>query len=331
MKNLRLLLLFALIVTLAVPVVTMAQGDDDEEEDEMPLIGFWEECEDSDALSDTVNVGVIFSLSGGASVYGATQQNGVMLAMEEINESGYLGEAELNLVIEDGGSDPDTAIAAMDKLVNEDEVVAVIGPTLSNQAFSADPIAQEAGIPVMGVSNTATGITEMGDFVFRNSLPESDVIPGNLAQAIEILGIESVGVMYSDDDDFSVSGYNVFVETLEELGVEVVGEETFQIGDTSFEAQLSNLVFEDIDALVVSTLAAEATLIVEQARALDFTGPIIGGNGFNTPAIAQNVGEAADGVIVGAAWHVTSPTDINTNFVEMYEEAFESSPDQFAA
>lgn len=331
MKNLRLLLLLALIVTLAMPVVTLAQGDDDDEEDDQPLIGFWEECEDPDALGGTVDVGVIFSLSGGASVYGATQQNGVTLAMDEINESGYLGEAELNLLIEDGGSDPDTAIAAMDKLVNEDEVVAVIGPTLSTQAFSADPIAQEAGIPVMGVSNTATGITDMGDFVFRNSLPESDVIPGNLAQVVEILGIERVGVMYSDDDDFSVSGYNVFVETLEELGVEIVGEETFQIGDTSFEAQLSNLVFEDIDALVVSTLIAEASLIVEQARALDFTGPIIGGNGFNTPAIVTNVGEAADGVIVGAAWHITSPTDINTNFVEMYEEEYEASPDQFAA
>lgn len=334
MKKLRLLLMLALIVALAVPMVTMAQdGDDDDDDDGMdtPLIGFWEECEAPDALSGTVDVGVTFTLSGGASVYGATQQNGVLLAMEEINESGYLGEAELNLIIEDSTSDPDGAIAAMDKLVNEDEVVAVIGPTLSNQAFAADPIAQEAGIPVMGVSNTATGITDMGDFVFRNSLPESSVIPGNLSQAVEILGIESVGVMYSDNDDFSVSGYNVFVETLEELGVEVVGEETFQIGDTSFEAQLSNLVFEDIDALVVSTLAAEATLLVEQARALDFNGPIIGGNGFNTPAIAQNVGEAADGVVVGAAWHITSPTDISTHFVEMYEEAYEVSPDQFAA
>jgi branched-chain amino acid transport system substrate-binding protein len=333
MRKLRLLLLLVLIVVLAVPVVTMAQNgdDDDDDMDEMPLIGFWEECEDPADLSDSVDVGVTFSLSGGASVYGNTQQNGVLLAMEEINESGYLGEAELNLIIEDSGSDPDGAIAAMDKLVNEDEVVAVIGPTLSNQAFAADPIAQEAGVPVMGVSNTATGITDMGDFVFRNSLPESSVIPGNLSQAVELLGIERVGVMYSDNDDFSVSGYNVFVDTLEELDVEVVGEETFQIDDTSFEAQLSNLVFEDIDALVVSTLAAEATLLVEQARALEFNGPIIGGNGFNSPSIAQNAGEAADGVVVGAAWHITSPAEISTRFVEMYEEAYEVSPDQFAA
>lgn len=331
MRKLRYLILLILIVTMAVPVITSAQDGDDDDEDEQPLIGFWEECEAPENLTDDINVGVLFSLSGGASVYGATQQNGVLLAQEEINESGYLGDATLNLVIEDAGSDPDTAIAAMEKVVNEDEVVAVIGPTLSNQAFSADPVAQDAGVPVMGVSNTANGITDMGDFVFRNSLPEASVIPGNLAQAVELLGIESVGVMYSDNDDFSVSGYNVFSETLEELGVEVVGEETFQIGDTSFEAQLSNLIFEDIDALIVSTLAAEAALLVEQARSLGFEGPILGGNGFNSPAIAQNAGEAADGVIVGAAWHITNPADINVNFVDMYEEAYENSPDQFAA
>jgi branched-chain amino acid transport system substrate-binding protein len=171
----------------------------------------------------------------------------------------------------------------------------------------------------------------MGEFVFRDSLPESDVIPGNLAQAVDILGIETVGVLYSDNDDFSVSGYNVFIETLDELGVDVIGEETFQIGDTNFDAQLTNLVFEQPDALVVSTLATEGALLVDQARGLGFEGPIIGGNGFNSPGIAANAGEAADGVVVGAAWHVTNPADINVAFVEMYEEAYGSSPDQFAA
>lgn len=332
MKNLRLLLLLTLLVSLVMPVMALAQdgGDDDDDDMMETLIGFWEECE-SPTLEGEVEVGVIFSLTGGASVYGNTQQNGVLLAMEEINESGYLGDAELVLVIEDGGSDAETAISAMEKLVNEDEVVAVLGPTLSTQAFSADPIAQEAGVPVMGVSNTANGITDMGDYVFRNSLPESSVIPGNLSQAVELIGIETVGVLYSDDDDFSVSGYNVFSATLEELEIDVIGEETFQIGDTNFDAQLTNLVFEEPDALIVSTLAAEATLLIQQARELGYEGAIIGGNGFNSPAIREQAGEAADGVVVGAAWHITNPSDINVAFVDMFEEAYSTSPDQFAA
>ena len=333
MKHLRLLLLLTLVVALIVPVMAFAQdgGDDDDDGDPMgPLMGWWDECE-TPTLEGEVNVGVVFSLTGGASVYGNTQQNGVLLAMEEINESGYLGDAELVFMIEDGGSDAETSISAMEKLVNEDEVVAVLGPTLSTQAFSADPIAQEAGVPVMGVSNTATGITDMGDYVFRDSLPESSVIPGNLSQAVDLLGIETVGVLYSDDDDFSVSGYNVFSATLEELGIDVIGTETFQIGDTNFDAQLTNLVFEEPDALVVSTLAAEATLLIQQARELGYTGPILGGNGFNSPAIRETAGEDANGVIVGAAWHITNPSEINVAFVDMFEAAYSTSPDQFAA
>jgi branched-chain amino acid transport system substrate-binding protein len=219
----------------------------------------------------------------------------------------------------------------MTKLVEEDGVVAVLGPTLSSEAFAADPIAQEAGIPVLGVSNTATGITDMGDFVFRDSLPESAVIPGNLAKAVEILGIKKVGVLYSDNDDFTVSGYNVFVQTLDELGVEVVREETFQTGDTDFNAQLTSVLAEEPDALVLSILAAEAVPMIQQARALGFTGPILGGNGVNSPAVVEQAGDDANGMVVGAAWHITNPSDINTHFVEMYSAAYDANPDQFTA
>jgi branched-chain amino acid transport system substrate-binding protein len=118
-------------------------------------------------------------------VYGESQQRGVELAVKEINDSAYLGDGvTLTAVFEDGGSDAEASIAAFDKLVSEQDVAGIIGPTLSTQAFGADPVATEAGIPVMGVSNTATGITTMNDdpeldkFIFRDSLPEASVIPG---------------------------------------------------------------------------------------------------------------------------------------------------------
>jgi len=321
MKKLTILLLVVMLMATALP--TMAQDG--------TLMGDWEACGDPDALSGDVNIGVIFTLTGGAAVYGNVQQQGVQLAIDEINTSGYLGDATLVATYEDSTTGGEGAIVAMTKLVEEDGVVAVIGPTLSTEAFAADPIAQEAGVPVMGVSNTAGGITDMGDFVFRNSLPESSVIPGNLGQAVEILGIESVGVLYSDNDDFTVSGYEVFVDTLDELGVDIVREETFQTGDTDFNAQLTSVLAEEPDALVLSILAAEAVPMIQQARALGFEGAIIGGNGVNSPGVIEGAGEDANGMVVGAAWHITNPSDINTAFVDMFEEAYSSSPDQFAA
>lgn len=323
---LRRVIALMLVLALLAPAV-MAQDEED------PAMGFWEECEDPAGLPETVTIGAVFAQSGAASVYGISQTQAVDLAVAEINESGYLGEGvTLQVVYADSAGDKEQAISAMTKLIEEDGVVAVLGPTLSSEAFSADPIAQENSVPVMGVSNTAAGITDMGDFVFRNSLPESAVIPGTIAQATEALGLTQVAVLYGNDDDFTLSGYDVFVEALEENGVEILAEGTFAKGDADFSAQLTVLLGTEPEALVVSALAAEATQIIVQARQAGFDGPIIGGNGLNSPAVLTNAGEASDGVIVGAAWNIASPEALSTAFIEAYAAAYEDAkPDQFAA
>jgi len=319
---------FALILVLALlaPAV-MAQDE------EVLQMGFWEECEDPAGLPETVTIGAIFAQSGAASVYGISQSQAVDLAVAEINELAYLGEGvTLEVIYADSAGDKEQAIAAMTKLVEEDGVVAVLGPTLSSEAFSADPIAQENGVPVMGVSNTAAGITDMGDFVFRDSLPESAVIPGTIAQATEALSLTQVAVLYGNDDDFTISGYDVFVEALEANYVEILAEATFAKGDVDFSAQLTTLLGTNPEALVISALAAEATQIIVQARQAGYTGPIIGGNGLNSPAVLTNSGEASEGVIVGAAWNIASPEALSTAFIEAYSAAYEDAkPDQFAA
>ncbi len=317
------------LLALLIPFMVSAQEDM-----EQPLVGSWEACAAPSALPETVTIGAVFGLSEAVSVYGISQQNAVQLAVDEINNSKYLGETTtLNVIFEDSAGKPDQAIAAMTKVVEEDQVVAVLGPTLSSEAFAADPVAQEAGTVVLGVSNTATGITDMGDFVFRDSLPEAAVIPGTIAQATEALGLQTAGILYGNDDDFTVSGYNVFKEALEANGVAITREETFAKGDQDFNAQLTNLIDSQPDALVVSALAAEATQIIIQARALGYTGPIIGGNGFNSPAVLKDSGADSEGLIVGGAWNYgnPNPSESSVAFVTSYEAQYEISPDQFAA
>jgi branched-chain amino acid transport system substrate-binding protein len=293
-------------------------------------IGDWDSPEPQN-LPETVNVGVLFGLSGDIAVYGESQQHGVQLAVQQINESGYLGEGiTLEALYEDTGASGEGAIAAMDAVIAKG-VAAVIGPTLSTQAFSADPVAQESSVPVLGVSNTANGITEMGDYVFRDSLPESSVIPGTIVQAVEILDLKKVGLLWGNDDDFTVSGYDVFVSALGDSGVDIAADETFARGDVDFNAQLTKIIAENPDALVVSALAQEAVQIISQARSLGFENAIIGGNGFNSPAIISQAGEAAEGVILGAAWNIASQAAVSQDFIQTFESAYEAKPDQFAA
>lgn len=322
-------LLFLLVIMTASFGITLAQDA------EQPLVGLWDACPTPQNLPETVTIGAVFGLSEAVSVYGVPQRQAVELAAEEINASGYLGEGRtLNVLFEDSAGNRDQAIAAMTKLVEENQVLAVLGPTLSSEAFAADPIAQENGTVVMGVSNTALGLTDIGDYIFRNSLPEAAVIPGTIAQAKDILGLTKVGLLYGNDDDFTVSGYEVFKQALTDNEIEILGEETFAKGDVDFNAQLTNLIGAEPDALVVSALAAEATQIILQARSLGYEGPIIGGNGFNSPAVLRDTGEASEGLIVGGAWNYgnPNPTESSVKFVEMYEAKYEGqSPDQFAA
>jgi branched-chain amino acid transport system substrate-binding protein len=330
MKNLfRMFIALAMLSTLGLPMLAFAQDNGGDMGSGCPV---------PQNLPSDVSLGVVFGLSGSVAVYGESQQKGVELAVKEINDSGYLGDGvTLTAIFEDGGSDAEASIAAFDKLVSEENVSGIIGPTLSTQAFGADPVAAEAGIPVMGVSNTATGITTMNDdpeldkFIFRDSLPESSVIPGTVAQSVEILGLKKVGVMYGNDDDFTVSGYNVFAQALTDNNVETLRTETFARGDVDFSPQLTNIINDKPDAIVVSALVAEAVPIVIQARQLGYTGPIIGGNGFNSPALFEQAGEAAEGVIVGAAWNISNPSDVSVAFSEAFQAAYDSSPDQFAA
>jgi ABC-type branched-subunit amino acid transport system substrate-binding protein len=198
-------LVCVLILTVSSFGSTLAQDT------EKPLVGFWDQCPDPSNLPDTLTIGAVFGLSEAVSVYGVSQQQAVNLAVEEVNNSAYLGEGRtLNVLFEDSAGNRDQAISAMTKLVEDDQVLAVLGPTLSSEAFAADPIAQENATTVLGVSNTALGLTDMGDYIFRDSLPEAAVIPGTVAQAKNILGLTTAGLLYGNDDDFTVSGYEVF-------------------------------------------------------------------------------------------------------------------------
>jgi branched-chain amino acid transport system substrate-binding protein len=331
MRTFRFLLSWVLVIALVLPLAAFAQDD-------APVMGqdVVETCAAPAALPETITIGAIFALSGAASVYGLSQQAAVNLAVQQINDWDFLGEGTtLNVQFEDSAGDPAQAINAMTKLIETDGVTLVIGPTLSVEAVAADPVAMEAGTPVLGVSNTATGLrAALGDFYHRASLPESAVIPGTIAQATELLGLENVGVFYGNDDDFTISGYDVFVQALEDNGVNVVGEETFAKGDTDFNSQLTNLIGANPDALVVSALAAEAILIVNQARQQGYTGPIIGGNGFNSPAVLAQTEGNNEGLIVGGAWNYDNPAPSvsSQQFVAAFEEANDGArPDQFAA
>ncbi|MDA8138208.1 MAG: ABC transporter substrate-binding protein [Desulfobacteraceae bacterium] len=282
--------------------------------------------------AEKLKVGLVFSMTGGAAAYGASQKEGAQLAIDQINAAAGKG-MQIEAVFEDDASVPQQGINVYNKLINGDKVAVIIGPTLSNTAKNTDPIAQKAGVPVLAVSNTAGGITEIGDYIFRDSLTEAVVIPNTVKVAKEKLGLKKVAVFYGNDDAFTKSGYDVFKKVLQEEGIQILSEQTFAKGDRDFSPQLTQIKAQNPDAIICSALVEEASGIVSQARQLGIpkTIPIIGGNGFNSPALMKNAGEAAEGVIVGASWNASATNPLNVKFVEDYTKKYNRAPDQFAA
>lgn len=283
------------------------------------------------ALAADIKLGVAEALTGPAAKYGVAIKNGFTLASEEINAKGGVNGDKLALVIEDEQGKKEEAINVFKKLIFQDKVLAVFGPTLSNSAFAADPIANAAKVVVFGTSNTADGITAMGPFTFRNSVMEADVLPVTVKAAVKHFGIKKVAVIYGNDDAFTKSGYDVFKATLEQQKIPVTTTEAYAKGDVDFKAQLTKIKAGNPDAIVCSCLAEEAANIILQTRALGMKQPFIGGNGLNSPKLFEIAKDAGDNTLMGSPWSAENQTPANKAFIAAYKAKFGSDPDQFAA
>jgi len=285
------------------------------------------------AASAAIPVGLVADISGSASVYGVAIRNGAQLAADMINKANGINGHHLDLVVGDASSSPTQVINLFQQDINSAHVLGLIGPTLSSEAFKADPIAQQAGVPVVATSNTAPGITAMGTYIFRMSLGEADVIPLTIKTALKHLHFKKVAILYGNDNAFTIGDNQVFKAVAKKLGLTVLDTLTFTTGDKDFSTQLTKIKGERPDAILVGALAKEAVLILTQARQLGIPTRvhIIGGNGFNSPAIITGAGAAAEGTIEGTAWYANGTSALNRRFSKSYKERYGKAPDQFAA
>jgi len=282
-------------------------------------------------LPSEIAIGAVETLTGDNSAYGVSIRSGLELALAQINAGKVLGAAQIRLLFMDDKADKQEGISVFTKLVNDTTVAAIIGPTLSSTAFAADPVAQKAGVPVLGTSNTATGITAMGAFIFRDSLLQSGVVPGTLAAVKAKYHPQKAALLFESTNEFSKSESEVFKAALQQLGIQLVATESYSKGDSDFRTQLGKLNARKPDIFVFSSLVGEAIPILQQAREIGITQPIVGGNGFNSPNVLKNAGAAAEGLIVGSAWFIDSLAPKSKAFVQAYRAKYNADPDQFAA
>ncbi|MDP9096474.1 MAG: ABC transporter substrate-binding protein [Pseudomonadota bacterium] len=277
-------------------------------------------------------IGAVEILTGPSAAYGIAIKAGLEMALDDINKKGILGGRFINLTVEDSAGNKDQAINAARKLIGRDKVGLVIGPTLSNEMFAVGPVVNERKIPIVGTSTTAVGITDIGPWVFRTSLPESDVIPVTLAYA-KNRGVKTIALMYANDDAFSKSGFDTMKSAAEKAGLTIVTIESFGSKDSDFSAQLTKIKGLKPDAVGISALVEPVSGVLLKAREIGFGKEtlFIGGNGSNSPKLGEIAGDAADGLIVGSPWFIGKDDPANKAFVAAFQAKYNRPPDQFAA
>lgn len=286
----------------------------------------------STTTSTAIPIGIAFAQTSNVALLGQELVAGAKVAEKYFNDQGGIDGTPIKLVFQDTGGEEAGTINAFQTLINNAKVVGIVGPTLSQQAFSANPIAERAKVPVIGASNTAKGIPQIGDYIARVSAPVSVVAPNSVEAALKLNpNIKRVAVFYAQNDAFNKSETEIFQQTVKDQGLELVTVQKFQTTDTDFQTQATNAINLKPDLVIVSGLSADGGNLVRQLRELGYKGLIIGGNGLNTSNLLPVCKALCDGVLIAQAYSPEQPGEINNAFRTAYTNQYKKEPPQFSA
>jgi branched-chain amino acid transport system substrate-binding protein len=286
----------------------------------------------SGGATKMIPIGIGVAQTSNVALLGQEQVAGAKIAEKYFNENGGINGTPIKLVFQDTAGDEAGAINAFQTLISKDKVVGIVGPTLSQQAFSADPIADRAKVPVLGPSNTAKGIPQIGDYIARVSAPVSVVAPNSVKAALKINPkIKNVAVFFAQNDAFSKSETEIFQQTVKDQKLNLLTVQKFQTTDTDFQTQATAALNLKPDLIIVSGLAADGGNLVRQLRELGYKGLMIGGNGLNTSNLFPVCKALCDGVLIAQAYTPEQSGEINAAFRKAYEAQYKKLPPQFSA
>ena len=288
------------------------------------------------ASGEPIKVGAVLSLTGTYAGLGEGEKNVIDMEVKRINDAGGINGRPLEVIVEDDATDEAKAAAAAAKLIEQDEVVALLGATGSGQTMAMRGDVQRAGIPQVSMAG-ATAITNPVDpLVFSTPWSNLIVVPFTL-QYLKDQGITKIGLI-SDSGGFGKDGQAVITAEAPDYGIEIVDDETFNPGDTDMSAQLTKIKNSGAEAIVMWTAGAEAATIVKNARDLGIDLPVIGSHGIARREFIEGAGEAAEGVVLPAGKILLPETygegtdayTVATDFIDRYTAAYGEAPSTFA-
>jgi len=287
----------------------------------------------------TIQLGAILSITGAGGVYGPQSRDGMMLAVDQINGSGGVNGAQINLTVQDDTSDKPTSAAKAQTLIQQNNVLALLGPTLSNSAVGVHPLAESLKVPILAVSTTGIHIvpdcnfptTTPCQYVFRDSLGEETAIPDNIKSYAGDMHPKTGVLLVAQDDKFSSDGGTIVQSTVGQYGIDLLKVIKFNKAEADLSPYVTQAVQLKPDVIFITSLGNIPAKIMTGARNLGWQGQFLGGNGFNTAVVSAQAGAAGKGARSASAWYIGNAFPSNADFVSAYKAKYSKDPDQFSA
>lgn len=260
---------------------------------------------------NTVKVGVLLPLSGSTSYYGGVQLDGLEFCVDYANKNGGIQSmegAQIELVIQDSASDPETGVSAFEKLV-EEEVSAVIGPYNSTVAAATVPLAIQYEVPYVIINATSENFLSVANkYVYRTNNGSSD---GDNMWRLLLDYLDSVrpddptdklAIVY-DSGDWGSATVETWRANAETLGYTIAVEEAVSESSTDLSTLVNKIKSEEVDLVVTACFSAATNLLVKQMADYECTAKVLGlGGGVNDIEFIENCGASAEGVLNPSAW-----------------------------
>ncbi|CAG0972650.1 Leucine-, isoleucine-, valine-, threonine-, and alanine-binding protein [Myxococcaceae bacterium] len=279
---------------------------------------------------EPIQVGHYASLTGDTATFGQSTDRGLRMKIDEINAAGGVLGRPIEIITEDDRSITEEARSAAQKLLQRDQVVALLGEVASSRSLAAAPEAQRARIPMITPASTNPKVTEVGDYIFRACFidPFQGAVMAKFAR--ETLGADRVAILFDFKQDYSVGLADFFRKTFEASGGTIVADERYTSGDIEFRAQLTKIRATKPDAIFVPGYYTEVGLIAKQARELGIDVPLLGGDGWDSSKTLEIGGKAVEGNYFSNHYAADSDRPEVVAFVRAYRERWGETPDAMA-
>src|SRR6202049_2790250 len=248
----------------------------------------------------TIQLGAILSLTQAGGVYGPSSKKGMDLAVEKINNSGGVNGAKIALDTRDDASDRIQSQQVAQTIFQQDQPLALLGPTLSNSATAVHPLAESLKIPILAVSTTGINIvpncnapsTVPCQYVFRDSVGEETAIPDNIKSYADDSHPATGVLLVAQDDKFSSDGGTIVQNTVGQYNVQLLKTIKFNKAEADLSPYVTQAVQLKPDVIFITSLGNIPSKIMTEARKQGWNGEFPGGNGLHTATVSKAAGAA---------------------------------------